>query len=354
MESGGQWMVYGANGYSGGLIAREAARRGMRPILAGRNAEKIKPLAKELELEDRVFGLTDPEKIAAGLEGIELVLHCAGPFSATSAPMIDGCLQAGAHYLDISGEISVFEHAHSLTDKAGQANVVVCPGVGFDVVPTDCIAVTLKEAMPDATHLSLAFESRSGLSPGTAKTAVEGLRGGGAVRVEGKIKDVPQAYRTRMIDCGNGIKDAMTIPWGDVSTAFHSTAIPNIEVYTTVPGNALRAVKVANHMGWLWRQQRVIDGLQGLVERFVEGPDAEARAGMPTYVWGEVRNSAGQTKTARVKTANGYDVTIEAPLAIVERLMSDPPAGGSYTPAILMGKEFVTELPGSTGIELSD
>lgn len=345
-------MVYGANGYSGELIAREAAGRGMRPILAGRNTERISSLASELGLDHRVFDLTSPNVVASALDGVDLVLHCAGPFSATSAPMIEGCLLAGSHYLDITGEIAVFEHAHALGADAQKADVVVCPGVGFDVVPTDCIAVTLKNAMPDATHLALAFESSSGLSPGTTKTAIEGLRAGGAIRRDGEIVAVPQAYEVRRIDCGNGEKQAMTIPWGDVSTAFHSTGIPNIEVFTTVPGGALRVVKGANHLGWLWRRPRVINGLQSLAGRFVEGPDEAARTDLKTYVWGEVRNSAGRTKTARVRTANGYEVTIEAPLAIVERLMSDRPTGGTYTPAQLMGPDFVTELPGSTAIEV--
>lgn len=345
MTSGGQWMLYGANGYSGELIAREAAGRGMRPILAGRNAERIEALARELSLDHRIFDLTLPEQVASSLEDVDLVLHCAGPFSATSAPMIEGCLRSGAHYLDITGEISVFEHAHSLGAEAEQADVVICPGVGFDVVPTDCIAVTLKNAMPDATHLALAFESSSGMSPGTTKTAIEGLRAGGAVRRDGEIVAVPQAFKVRQIDCGNGEKQAMTIPWGDVSTAFHSTGIPDIEVYTTVPSGALRVVKGANRLGWLWRRPRVIDGLQRLAGRFVEGPDANARADLQTFVWGEVRNAAGETKTARVRTANGYVVTIDAPLAIVERLLAEPPAGGTYTPAVLMGTDFVSELP---------
>jgi len=346
-------MVYGANGYSGELIAREAAGRGMRPILAGRNPERIKALAGELGLEHRVFDLDSVEHVALALQGVDLVLHCAGPFSATSAPMIDGCLSSGTHYLDITGEIAVFEHAHDLGAEAREAKVVICPGVGFDVVPTDCVAVTLKDAMPDATHLALAFESSSGLSPGTTKTAIEGLRAGGAVRRDGEIIAVPQAYGVRRIDCGNGEKQAMTIPWGDVSTAFHSTGIPNIEVYTTVPDGALRVVKAANRLDWLWRRPRVINGMQLLAGRFVKGPDSTARTGLKTYVWGEVRNAEGRTLTARVRTANGYEVTIEAPLAIVDKLLNDRPEGGVYTPAVLMGSDFVTELPGSTSIEVT-
>ena len=107
------WLIYGANGYTGELIAREAKKRGLNPILAGRNAAKVAALAQELGLEHRAFDLGSPIEIGSHLGGVALVLHCAGPFSATSAPMIAACIQAKAHYLDITCEISVFEHAQT-------------------------------------------------------------------------------------------------------------------------------------------------------------------------------------------------------------------------------------------------
>jgi short subunit dehydrogenase-like uncharacterized protein len=168
------WLIYGANGYTGELIAREAAGRGLRPILAGRNETAIIALARELDLPHRIF---TPQ--SAALEGVGLVLNCAGPFSATAAPMMQACIAAKAHYLDITGEIDVFEHAQSLGAAAGTAGVVLCPGVGFDVIPTDCVARALAEALPDATHLALGFETVAAMSPGTAKTSVEGLAHGG-------------------------------------------------------------------------------------------------------------------------------------------------------------------------------
>lgn len=206
------WMIYGANGYTGELIAREAVRRGLEPVLAGRSRDKIEPLARELGLEARGFALDDVARASEQIKGHGLVLHCAGPFSATAKPMMDACLQAKTHYLDITGEISVFELAQSLDARARDAGVVICPGVGFDVIPTDCVAATLKAAMPDATHLSLGFDSRSGPSAGTAKTSIEGLAQGGKARENGRIVDVPLAHRVRRIDFGGGEKNAMTIP----------------------------------------------------------------------------------------------------------------------------------------------
>ena len=173
------WMIYGANGYTGELIAREAAGRDLKPVLAGRTAAKVEPLAASLGLQARVFDLGDAAATSKSVEGMVLVLHCAGPFSATAAPMMAACLATHAHYLDITGEISVFEHARTLDAAARAAGIVICSGVGFDVIPTDCVAAALKAVLPDATHLALGFDSRSGFSPGTAKTSVEGLAHGG-------------------------------------------------------------------------------------------------------------------------------------------------------------------------------
>ncbi|HRP87435.1 MAG TPA: saccharopine dehydrogenase NADP-binding domain-containing protein, partial [Gammaproteobacteria bacterium] len=225
------WMIYGANGYTGELIAREAVRRGRAPVLAGRSADKVAPLARELGLEHRCFELGSPAAVREGIAGMTLVLHCAGPFSATARPMMEACIETGAHYLDITGEIAVFELAHGLDAEARRRGVLLCPGVGFDVVPTDCLAAALKAALPDATRLALGFDSRGGMSPGTARTSVEGLAQGGRVRREGRLITVPLAWRTRRIDFGDGEKLAMTIPWGDVSTAWHTTGIQDIEVY---------------------------------------------------------------------------------------------------------------------------
>ncbi|HEY0845402.1 MAG TPA: saccharopine dehydrogenase NADP-binding domain-containing protein [Noviherbaspirillum sp.] len=341
------WMIYGANGYTGELVAREAKRRGMQPVLAGRNRDSIERLAGELQLPCRVFGLDDARTAARQLAGIGLVLHCAGPFSATSAPMIEACLAAHAHYLDITGEIGVFEHAHAQHARAQQAGIVLCPGVGFDVIPTDCVASALKAALPDATRLALGFDSRSGFSPGTAKTSVEGLAQGGKVRRGGRIVSVPLAYGTRRIDFGDGDKLAMTIPWGDVFTAYISTGIPDIDVYIPASPGMVRNARLANHVRWLLRLQPVQSFLKGRIGKSVKGPDEAARARLPTYVWGEAINAAGHRKTARIRTANGYSLTVTGSLAVVAFLLQNRAPPGAYTPSQLLGADFVSTLPGS-------
>jgi len=341
-----RWMIYGANGYAGELIAREAAARGLGPILAGRSEARVAPLAGALGLEHRVFGIDGSAVIAEHLGGVELILHCAGPFSTTSAQMIEACLERKVHYLDISGEISVHEHAHAQDARARAAGIVICPGVGFDVIPTDCVAAALKEAMPDATQLALAFAIRSGLSGGTVKTVIEGMSDGGRVRRDGHIVKVPSAYRTRRIDFGHGAKPAMTLPWGDVSTAFHTTGIPNVEVYFATSPVVIAVVKSSNYLGPILGARPVQAALMALAGR-LRGPGAAARARGPTFVWGEARNARGETKTARITTANGYDVTVSGALAVVAHLREFGGVSGHVTPSRLVGASLVTDLPGS-------
>lgn len=346
------WMIYGANGYSGELIAREAVARGLTPVLAGRSREKLDRLARELKLESRVFTLDDPEAIKHNIKSKHLVLHCAGPFSATAKPMMQACLAAHVNYLDITGEITVFELGASLHEQARRAGIVIVPGVGFDVVPTDCLAAALKQAMPDATHLALGFDSRSGFSPGTAKTSVEGLSLGGRIRENGAIKTVPLAFRTRRIDFGGGEKLAMTIPWGDVSTAYHSTGIPNIEVYLPASPGLVKRLKRLNWIKPLLGLNFVQTRMKRKIERSVLGPDQETRDRTPTHVWGEVNNAKGDTLVGRVTTPNGYTTTMLGALGVAEYLLTHDAAPGFHTPSLLMGPDFVTQLPGVSPITI--
>jgi short subunit dehydrogenase-like uncharacterized protein len=347
------FLLYGANGYTGALIAREAVARGLAPILAGRSHDKLAPLAAELKLPVRAFKLEDVSALNDSLADVSLVLHCAGPFSATCAPMLQACLKAKVHYLDISGEISCFEYAHARHLEAQTRGMVVCPGVGFDVVPTDCIAATLKQALPDADKLALGFDGSSGFSPGTAKTMIENLPLGGCVRRAGKLSEVPHFHRTRKIDFGAGEKLAGTIPWGDVATAFYTTAIPDIEVYVPISRAAAHLRRLSALLRYATAPGFVRRFLKKQVERHVRGPSERVRSEAFTYVWGEARNARGDVKAARVRTANGYALTVTAALAITQHLLANKVAPGFYTPARLMGVDFVSKLPGSSAITLS-
>lgn len=332
-----RWLLYGANGYTGELIAREAVARGERPILAGRSAERIEPLARELGCEARVFGVE-----RANLDGVELVLLCAGPFVHTSRPMVAACLAAGAHYLDITGEIAVFESIFRRDADAKARNVALIPGVGFDVVPTDCLAAKLHAKLPDANDLMLAFASRSGVSRGTLKTMIEGIGWGGAIRRDGKIVRVPQLYDVREIPFASGPRMAMTIPWGDVATAFRSTAIPNIRVYNAQSRRSIARLRRMRPLLPLLR----LRPLRALALKFADrqhGPSAEVRASAKTELWGRVANARGDEVTMTMTVAEGYAFTVLSALAAVKE-MEHSDKRGALTPSLAFGADFVDRV----------
>lgn len=348
------WLIYGANGYTGELIAREAAQRGLKPILAGRNRAEVEALAAELGFESRIFGLDDPKAIETGLKDCALVLHCAGPFSHTAKPMIDACLLTHTHYLDLTGEIVVFEMAASYDAVAKLANIMLLPGVGFDVVPTDCLAAQLKAQLPTATHLTLAFRGLGTMSRGTTLTGLEGMSTGGIVRRAGKLIPVPTAWKTRYIDFGNGRGPiaTVTLPWGDVATAYYTTGIPNIEVYMAFKPWPRRLIKLSRYFHWLLGSRLVQSYFRSQVKLMPRGATAEQRARSISYVWGEVRDDAGHTVTARLTTPDGYTLTVLTALAIIDKTLSGPPGGhhpiGFQTPAQAFGADFIFAIPGVT------
>lgn len=349
-----RWMIYGANGYSGELIARQARESGLTPVLAGRNPDKVQGLAAVLGLEYRIFSLDNMSDIVENLKDMHLVLHCAGPFSATSAPMLAGCTLSKTHYLDITGEIEVFEYAHARDTSAKTAGILVCPGVGFDVIPTDCMAAALKDALPDAHKLLLGFDSPASVSAGTAKSSLEGLVKGGKIRQNGKIRSVPLNHIITRINFGNGEKTAVTIPWGDVSTAYYTTGIPNIEVYMPVSPRAARLAGLVRWTTPLLGLSPIERGLKSLIEKRIKGPSARAREKSVSYIWGNLQNEHGESRTGYLKTANGYDVTVHGSLGVVRKLLAEKVTPGCITPARLMGKAYISTLPGSSPIYISE
>ena len=328
------WMIYGANGYTGELAARLARRLGESPVLAGRNGETIRSLASELGLQARVFDLHDPRAVTQQLHGIAAVLHCAGPFSATSRPMLDACIETGTHYLDITGEIAVFEAIFGRDEELRNAGIVAMPGVGMDVVPTDCLAAMLKRRLPSASHLKLAlYWHKARLSPGTTKTMVEGIPEGGKVRINGKITRVPPAWKIDTFPFRDDLQlMATTIPWGDVSTAYHSTSIPNIEVYVAVTKKQLRGMKMPAAVRWLLGLKPVQAAIKKRIERRIKGPDDSERAHGEVLIYGEASDGKGNRTALRLRTREGYTLTAESAVKSAIRVASGTIEPGARTP----------------------
>jgi short subunit dehydrogenase-like uncharacterized protein len=344
-------LIYGAYGYTGELIVRLVEAQGLKPILAGRNASKLAPLVERSGLPSRVFGLDDPAALDAGLADIDVVLHCAGPFSRTSKPMVDACIRTKTHYLDITGEIPVFEACAARSAEAEAAGVMLMPGVGFDIVPSDCLAQHLKGKLPTATHLSLAFAPIGGAtSHGTATTMVENLGQPNAVRRDGRITPIRMGKLSRKIDFGRGPAPTLSIPWGDVSTAFHSTGIPNIEVFIKLPGAAVTGAWIGGFMGPLMGSSFVKGIAQKRVEAAPAGPDDEARRTGFTLLWGRATDGT-TTVEARQRVPEGYTLTALTGLDIAIRAAGGAIQAGYRTPSMVYGADYIL---GFEGVERTD
>lgn len=339
------FLIYGANGYTGELIVRFAVERGLKPILAGRNAKKVEELAKKHGLDFRVFSLEETEKLDLALREVSFVLHCAGPFSLTSKLMVEACLRIGRHYLDITGEISVFEQMASLDKQAKEANIMIMSGVGFDVVPSDCLALHLKNRLPSATSLTLAFYGLGHISHGTQATMTMNVGKGGSIRRNGEITNVPTAWKTREIDFGEAKKLGVTIPWGDVATAFYSTGIPNIEVYTIVPPPQLKLLKLSRYLGWLLATKPLQKFLQSQIPE--GGPSDEERKNGKTLLWGEASDEQGNRVEVRQQGVEGYTLTALTALKISEKILAENFCAGYQTPAKCYGADLILEIEGS-------
>lgn len=341
-----KFLLYGSYGYTGALIAERALDLGLEPILAGRNAAKVSMQAGELDLPYHAVELDDDAALDRVLQETPLVLHCAGPFAHTSKAMADACLRTGRHYLDVTGEISVFEALAARDAEAKAKNVMLLPGVGFDVVPSDCLAAHLKRRMPDAIKLTLAFVALGKASRGTATTAVENIKTGGAARENGKIVYHPAGHHTKQINFGDKTRTAVTVAWGDVSTAFYSTGIPNIEVYAAFPKSMQSFVKWSGVLSPILGSSPVQSFLKKRIRNGEVGPSAEERAGGKSVLYGEVEDASGRRAVSRLIGPEGYDLTARAALLIVQKMLGGQIKPGFQTPSLAFGPDLVLEVEG--------
>lgn len=358
------WMIYGATGYTGQLVAEEAVKRGHKPILAGRSESKLKPLAERLGLEYVAFRLTDTFTVIGALReaGVQLVYHAAGPFIETSDVMIKGCLAVGAHYLDITGEIPVYQNAFSYDAAARDKGIAILPGVGFDVIPSDCLIRYVADQLPpaddkrgwwlevvvDAFSGTQSDGSNIGVSAGTTNSMLAMMPTvGNVVRRAGELVPVDFGSGARAFRMPTGNCLAMPAPWGDVEMAYHTTGIPNITANLVLPQQMIRA---SQYGGALMSQVLKITPLrramQAQVNRLLTGPTLEQRAAGRAYVYARVTNAQGRAAEAWLETVEAYEFTKTAAVRVVEQVL-DSNLRGALSPAAALGADFVLGIAGT-------
>jgi short subunit dehydrogenase-like uncharacterized protein len=339
-------LLYGSYGYTGRLIALEASERSIPVVLAGRDEAALATQAATLDCSWRAFGLDDPRAIDAEIRDVDAVLNCAGPFVDTYDPLVEACLRTGTHYVDITGEVPVFQALRERDQRAVNAGVTLLPGAGFDVVPSDCLAAHLAARLPDGNDLALGYDAGGSFSRGTLKTAVEQFAAGGLVRRDDRLVSVPTAWQTRQIDFGDGPRPATTVPLGDVVTAAHSTGIPNVTVYVALPSTAIRLLRLGRSVESAVALSPVKRGLQWLLDHLVSGPDQRSRERTGATIWGTVRSPDGEAVVSRLQTPNTYTLTARAAIEIARRVAIDEAAAGYQTPASAFGADFVLSFEG--------
>jgi short subunit dehydrogenase-like uncharacterized protein len=351
----GSLVIYGASGFTGGLTARKAVEAGLEPVLAGRRPEALAPLADELGgLPTKAFALDDPQAMDAALADAAVLVNCAGPFPATVAALADTCVRTGTHYLDLAGEVEQYEIVRERAEQAEQAGVMLMPGVGFGIVPTDCVAVHLKRRLPSATRLELAFQTVGEISRGTAGAVLTGLHRKGVERRGGSYVPIRPGARRREIDFGDGPVKTVTNPWrGDICTAYHSTGIGDIEAYIAPPGPLGAVMASTRYTGWFLGSP-VGQGLLRLaINRLPYGPTEEQLAAGYTRVWERVQDPDGNTATTRLRGPEAYVFTALTAVDCARRALGGDAAPGFQTPAQLYGPELVTAVEGVVFEDLS-
>ena len=342
----GDLLIYGSYGYAGRLIARRAVREGLSPIVAGRRSEPVEELATTLGLDHRVFSLEHEAVVDSEVRDVDVVLNCAGPFSETTAALLPACINHGTDYLDIAGNVDVLEDVAAMDAEATAADATALPGVGFNVVATDCLAAQLHDEDLDASHLTLAIDGLGTFSPGTLKSMIEGMKRPGVVRQQGRLRDVPMAWKTRTFDFGDGPETAVTVPWGDVSTAYYTTGIPNIETYAVVPSYAAEVMERTRRVAPVLGMGPVQTALKRLVDVAVSGPSASERARSESRILGQVVDDDGGQVTARLRTPDTYDVTAATAVEAAGRTLDLDVEAGFQTPASAFGPEFIYAFDG--------
>ncbi len=345
-------LIYGATGFSGGLITKAAAEGGLAPVLCGRKKPALEALAERMGLEYRVADLTDPSSLDAALRNIAVVLHAAGPFSETSRPMVEACLRARAHYLDITGEIPVIEALVGDDPRAKAAGIMIMPAVGFDVVPSDCLAAYVASRLPGASSLAFGLTGLLSATPGSAKTLVEYAGGEVKVRRDGRIQSIVPGSLTRWFDYGAGPRCSMNISWGDVASAFYTTGIPNIDVfYEATP--ALRGMLLASrYAGWMLRTVPWQASLKSYMTLLPEGPTEEERRASRMVIVAEASDGRGQSFRARLRTPEAYTFTATTAAAVARRVLLGDFEVGFQTPARIYGADFVLSFANVSREEL--
>ena len=329
-------LLYGATGYTGRLFARELLNNNIQPILAGRS-ERVESIATEFNCHHRIFALDDYNIIDQNLQDVHLVANLAGPFNLTQNPLVQSCIQTGTHYIDISGEVPQMESAFMFDQQAKGAEIMIMPGAGFGVVPTDIAAALAKDHLPDANYLRIAYATEGGVSRGTLKTILKDVEKPGFIRKYGKWEQANPASKQMDFSVKGQYFTAVYNPWrADLFTAYVSTLIPNIEMYTVFPGIIVKMMQGK----MLWLRDFILNyGLKFLPD----GPSKKNLKKGSAIIHVEAGNEQDSVVHVNLLGPEAYLFTVKTLLKTSERILNGQLISGTQTPSVY-GRDLIEDI----------
>jgi len=345
-------MIYGSTGFTGRLIAKRAIEVGLAPVLAGRDEDRVRRQAEVLGTPWRVVSLDSIEALTEALSDIEAVVNAAGPFVVTAPPMLEACLRARTHYLDVSGELPVFREASGRDSEAARAGVMLMPGAAWSVAATDCLAAHVAGRLPGAKYLRLGMTQSRLYSRGTARSALGLMSSEVVIRRNGRLASVPVGRMERTFDFGEGERTSMALSWPDAATAYHTTGIPNIEAYMEAGAATRVLAPLTARIGEALRFPVLRSVLRLGTSALPEGPSDAARALDRAVIVAEAEDGWRRVSRARLVTTDGYDFTALAAVAIAARVIGGDFELGFQTPGRVYGADLVLGIEGTTRIDL--
>lgn len=337
----GRVLLYGATGFSGRRIAGRLADLGRSVVLAGRDAAKVGPLAEELDLPMRSFGLENGEAIDRALGDVALVLNAAGPYRDTAAPMIAACLRTGTDYVDLSGEWPSFVAAMAQDEAARSADVMLLPGAGVAITVTDCLLAMAADAMPDVAKLRIALSSPHLLSRGSVRTALSLADSHTLVRRAGVLHRLPGGRLARDFDFGHGLRRAVSFSWPDVVTGQFTTGVPTIEAYCESGWISRTAYRMAAAASALASPDVLRTTAERVADAWPGAPSPSSLEAAGYCIVAEAEDRWRRTSTLRLRIADGYSTTTDIASAIVRQVLAGDRRPGFQTPSRLFGGQFV-------------
>jgi short subunit dehydrogenase-like uncharacterized protein len=343
--------VYGATGYTGALVVKELVAAGADFVVGGRNRERLERTSAELGggAPIRVASVDDDASLRALVDGVDVLINCAGPFTHAGEPVVRAAVQAGVHYVDSTGEQpfirTVFER---YGPPAAERGIALVPACGFDYVPGDCIARITARGREPLDELVLAYDVRGfGMTRGTLRSGLEMMKGGSAVEYrDGDWRPAPGGVVRASFEFPEPIGRVPVSPYpaGEPVTVPRHTDVRNVRAHLSTRTAVPRAIEpiapfVFPLLGRILKTP-LRPLLSKAVDRLPEGPPEHERRAAEWTIVAQARGEDGATTRGVVTGRDVYGLTARALVWAALRIGDGQVAGsGALGPAAAFDPE---------------